>query len=288
MNNLRAIALMIAAMVFFTAGDTGIKLATASISSAQILIALGLFGGVIFAIFTRLQGHRVFTRDVVRPVLIWRNVSEIGGTALMVLALSKVDLSLLAAIFQGVPLVVTLGAALVLKEKVGWRRWLAIMVGLGGVLIIIRPGSAVFEPELLLPLAAMIFLSMRDLSTRLIPTTIPTLRVATYGMSSLVIAGLILMAFGEKLTPMSLSVSAIVALTTLAGVAGYWTITAAMRMGEVSAVAPFRYSRILFALAAGYFVFGERPDAWTLLGAAITVLAGLYIFAREGRMHQRK
>ncbi len=288
MDNLRPIALMVTAMVFFTLGDTAIKLATATISPAQILIILGLFGGATFAIMTRLQGHQVFTRDIFRPALVWRNLAEIGGTAFMVMGLSLVDLSLNAAILQATPLAVTLGAALILREPVGWRRWSATLLGFVGVLIIVRPGTASFQPAMLLPLAAMVLLAMRDLATRLVPQGIPTLRVATYGMTSLVPAGLILLLMGQEIGPMDVPVVALSLFAVVVGVAGYWAITAAMRMGEVSVVAPFRYSRIVFALVVGAVVFGERPDGWTLIGAAITVVAGLYIFVREGRVKRAK
>ncbi|MCP5037569.1 MAG: DMT family transporter [Rhodobacteraceae bacterium] len=283
MENLRAIALMITAMVFFTLGDMAIKLATHSIPTGQILATLGFFGGLTLGLITHLKGHRILAADFLRPEVIWRNLSEIAGTLCMVTALSLVDLSTVAAILQATPLAVTLGAAVILREHVGWRRWSATLVGFVGVLIIMRPGLAGFELETLWALAAMIGLSMRDLSTRLVPRTIPTLRIATYGMTMLLPAGLMLLAFGQDIHPMGLSVTALMALTVAVGVAGYVSITAAMRMGEVSVVAPFRYSRIIFALAVGALVFGERPDGWTLLGAAITVLAGLYIFMREGR-----
>ncbi|HGG05117.1 MAG TPA: DMT family transporter [Aliiroseovarius sp.] len=288
MDNLRPIGLMVTAMVFFTLGDMAIKLASATISPAQILIIIGLFGGAMFSVMTRMQGHRVWTRDILRPELLWRNLAEIGGTACMVTALSKVDLSLTAAILQATPLAVTLGAALILREPVGWRRWSATILGFVGVLIIVRPGSSSFEPALLWPLAAMVLLAMRDLSTRLVPCDIPTLRVATYGMTSLVPAGLILLALGQKMGAMDLIVTGYSALAVLVGVAGYWAITAAMRSGEVSVVAPFRYSRIVFALVVGAVVFGERPDSWTLIGATVTVLAGLYIFVREGRVKRAR
>ncbi len=283
MNNLRPIALMVAAMAFFAIGDTAIKLATQSIPNGQVLGAIGLFGGLIFAAMTRAQGHRVLTADFWHPVVIWRNISEIIGTGALVTALALIDLSTVAAILQATPLAVTLGAALILHEPVGWRRWAAMLVGFAGVLLIIRPGAVAFDVNTLWALLAMLALAMRDLFTRLVPPGIPTLRIATYGMSMLLPAGALLLVFSNGLQPMSLPVSGLVALAVLVGVAGYWAITAAMRLGDVSVVSPFRYSRIIFALAIGAVVFGERPDALMLLGAAITVAAGLYTFMRESR-----
>lgn len=283
MDNLRAIALMITAMVFFTLGDTTIKLGAQSLETGQILVTLGVFGGLLLALLTRLKGHRVLGRDLLHPALIWRNTSELFGTTCMFIALSRVDLSTVAAILQATPLAVTLGAAVVLREKVGWRRWSATLLGFVGVLIIMRPGATDFDAQTLWAFVGMFGLAMRDLSTRLVPRTIPTLRIATSGMFMLVISGMALLAFGHEIRPMDLGTSALMVVMVLVGVAGYIAITAAMRIGEVSVVAPFRYTRIIFALAVGALVFGERPDAWMLIGATITILAGLYIFVREGR-----
>lgn len=283
MDNLRPIGLMVAAMALFALGDMAIKLATQTIAPAQVLGAIGLFGGLFFAAMTRAQGHKVLTADIWRPAVILRNLSEIVGTGSMVMALSLIELSTVAAILQATPLAVTLGAAIILREHVGWRRWSATLVGFIGVLIILRPGVAGFDANTLWAMLAMLALALRDLFTRLVPPTIPTLRVATYGMASMLPAGLLMLLMGQELQTMDLLVSLYVTLAIVVGVAGYWAITAAMRTGEVSVVAPFRYSRIVFALAVGAVVFGERPDAWMLLGVSITVAAGLYIFMREGR-----
>ena len=285
MSNLRPILLMITAMAFFALGDSAIKLAARAIPAGQVLAAIGLFGGIAFALMTRAQGHRILAPDFLHPAVIVRNLAEITGTLSMVTALSLVALSTTSAILQATPLAVTLGAAVILGESVGWRRWLATLIGFGGVLIIVRPGAAGFDINTLWALGAMLALALRDLLTRLVPPTLPTLRLATYGMASLFPAGLVSMVlWGEAPARMGLTTTVYVALAVFAGVSGYWALTAAMRMGEVSVVAPFRYSRILFALIAGAFVFGENPDIWTLIGAAITILAGLFIFLREGRL----
>lgn len=283
MDNMRAIALMITAMMFFTLGDTTIKLGSQTLETGQIMLILGVFGGGLLAALTRVKGHKVFSRDLLHPALIWRNLSELLGTTCMFIALSKVEISTVAAILQATPLAVTLGAAVVLREQVGWRRWSATLVGFIGVLIIMRPGATNFDVQTIWALIGMFGLAMRDLSTRLVPRSIPTLRIATSGMFMLILSGAALIASGQEVRPLDASTTALMTLMVLVGVTGYIAITAAMRIGEVSVVAPFRYTRILFALAVGVVIFGERPDAWMLLGASITVLAGLYVFLREGR-----
>ncbi|WP_421703842.1 DMT family transporter [Aliiroseovarius sp.] len=286
-DNLRGIALMVLAMAFFALGDMTIKWAAEAMPLGQVLLLLGSGGGLVFAIMTRLQGHRVMTREFLHRGVILRNAAEIAGTFCIFTALAKTDLSLTAAILQATPLAVTLGAATLLGERVCWRRWTATLVGFVGVLIIMRPGFAGFDPNALWAFAAMVGLALRDLATRLVPPGMPTMRISTYGMSMLAPTGAVLLLSGQDWVPMSGANWGLMALMVTVGVLGYHAITAAMRVGEVSAVSPFRYSRMVFALALAVFVFGERPDAWTLIGTAIAVGAGLYSFLRERQAMSR-
>ncbi|MCI2398769.1 DMT family transporter [Aliiroseovarius subalbicans] len=283
MDNLRGIGLMVTAMAFFALGDMTIKWATQIMPVAQVLALLGLGGGLVFASLCKAKGHKVLTRDFLRGPIILRNSSEVVGTMCMFLALARVDLSLVAAILQATPVAVTFGAAVLLGEHVGWRRWAATLVGFVGVLIIMRPGMTGFQPDSLWALVAMVALALRDLSTRMVPHSVPTLRIATYGMSMLAPAGLVLMLAAQPPVAMNAASWGLMALMVTVGVLGYHAITSAMRVGEVSAVSPFRYSRMVFALAIGVLVFGERPDLWTLVGTALTIAAGLYTFLRERR-----
>ena len=283
MDNLRGIALMTIAMAFFALGDMTIKWAAPLMPLGQTLLLLGTGGGLAFAVMTRLQRRRVFTREFFHRGVVLRNLAEIGGTFCIFTALAKVELSLTAAILQATPLAVTLGAATLLGEHVGWRRWAATLVGFAGVMVIMRPWQASFDPNALWALAAMIGLALRDLATRLVPSDMPTLRISTYGMSMLAPTGAVLMLAGQGWAPMDGHAWGLMALMVLVGVLGYHAITAAMRVGEVSAVSPFRYTRMLFALVIAVFVFGERPDLWTLVGTAIAIGAGLYSFLRERR-----
>ena len=284
MQNLTGIALMIAAMVGFAVTDTFVKFAALTLPVGQILFMLGLGGGIAFAVLTRVQGHAIFARDFYAKGVLLRNASEILGTVCFVTALSKIELSIASAIIQATPLAVTMGAALFLRETVGWRRWSAILVGFAGVFIILRPASTAFDPNTLWAVGGMLALSVRDLATRMIPPSMPTARAAGYGMSMLVPAGLTLMALGQTPQAMNAANSTYIAAAILLGVSGYYAITSAMRIGDIAVVAPFRYSRIIFALLIGVFVLGETIDVWTILGAAITIAAGLYTFLRERRL----
>ena len=182
---------------------------------------------------------------------------------------------------QATPLAVTFAAIFLLGEQVGWRRWGAILAGFAGVLVILRPGLAGFDVNALWAVAAMIGLALRDVATRLMPGTTPSTRIAFYGMLTLVLAGLVHMLAIQPPQPPDAAGLAYAAGTIGFGALGYYLMILAMRVGEISVVAPFRYVRILFALIVGFVVFGERPDLLTYLGCAITIGAGLYAFLRE-------
>lgn len=282
MENLRGAALMTLAMLGFAIEDTFIKLVSVRLPTWQIITLLGLGGASLYAAMVRLKGQPLFSRDMLSWTILLRNLGELFGALCFVSAITLIPLSTASAILQATPLAVTLGAALFLKEPVGWRRWSAIIVGFIGVLVIIRPGLEGFDSRALLALASVLLLALRDLATRLVPKTVSSFQLSFMGFASLVPAGGILaLISGEHYVAPNTLEWSYVALAMLAGVAGYYAVVGAMRMGEVAFVTPFRYFRMLFALVAGYLIFAERPDALTLTGAAIVVASGLYTLWRE-------
>lgn len=284
MNNLRGILLMVASMAGFAMEDAFIKAASATVPVGQILVFLGLGGTTIFGTLAMSRGLRLLSPMVLqRPVLL-RNLSEMVATMTFVSAIALAPLSTVSAILQATPLAVTLGAALFLGAEVGWRRWTAILVGLAGVLLIIRPGAADVEPGLVLAVISVVFLAARDLATRAVPASVPSMLLATYGFASIVPAGAgLLLVSGGAVVPDPQAALALAGALAV-GVFAYYAIVAAMRVGDIAVVTPFRYSRLLFAVAIGVVVFGERPDAATLAGAAIVIASGLYTLIREARL----
>jgi drug/metabolite transporter (DMT)-like permease len=217
---------------------------------------------------------------------LWRSLSEAMCGFCMVQTLAVIPISTAAAILQATPLVVTLGAALFLGETVGWRRWTAIFVGLIGVLIILRPGTAGFDIMALWGVVTVVFLAARDLLTRQVPRDIHSLQLAGWGFLALIPAGLAHLPFGDPpIWPEGRQLW-ILAGALVIGPIGYFTIVIATRIGEASAVAPYRYTRLVFAMIAGAVAFGERPDAAMLIGAAIVTGSGIYTFAREARLRK--
>jgi drug/metabolite transporter (DMT)-like permease len=288
MNNLRGILLMVAAMAGFSVEDSLIKAAAASVPVGQILMLLGIGGATIFGTLARLQGARLLTPVVFsRPVLL-RNAAEMLGTMTFVNAIALLPLSTVTAILQATPLAVTLGAALFLGAEVGWRRWTAILLGFAGVLIIVRPGAEGVEAGALLAVAGVFFLAARDLATRATPASVPSTVIATYGFASVIPAGAILLAFSGGAMMPEPRAGLLIAAALVIGVFAYYAIIAAMRVGEIAVVTPFRYTRLLFAVGIGMAVFGERPDALTYLGAALVIGSGLYTLLREARLSRRQ
>ena len=282
-ENLRGIALMCVAMFGFALTDMFIKLVGEALPTGQIIMVLGGGGSLLFALLARRQGEALFTRAFFHPAVLLRNGFEIAGTLLFVSAIVHSPLSVASAIIQATPLVVTLGAALWLGEAVGVRRWSAIGIGLIGVLLIIQPWRESFTPASLLAVGGAFALGFRDLATRGVPRSVPTLVLSSYALAMLVPAGalLLLLPYGPAPalpdTVQSLHLLGAIAISTL----GYYGITAAMRVGDVGVVTPFRYSRIVFALVVSVLVFGERVDATMLVGASVVVASGLYTLLRE-------
>ena len=189
---------------------------------------------------------------------------------------------------QATPLVVTLGAALFLGDPVGWRRWSAILVGMFGVLLVIRPGMESFQILSLLAVLGVLGLSLRDLATRRVPKSTSSFQLSFLAFLALVPASLVFMlGTGTAFVAMT-GVQWVFMVSALTfGMVAYYGIVAAMRIGEISFVTPFRYSRLLFAMVVGITVFQERPDMLTYVGATIIVASGIYTVWRERKVKQR-
>ena len=187
------------------------------------------------------------------------------------------------AILYAYPFFLTLGAPVFLGERVSLAAWLGVGAGFLGVLIIIRPGLEGFEPAALFAVQGVAGLALRDLATRRVPARVSTAQLSAYAFAMVTLAGAALLALDGPARPATAPNARDLALALGFGIAGYWAITAAMRVGEIGVVTPFRYTRMIFALALGAAVFGERPDAATLAGAGLIVASGLYTVLRERR-----
>ncbi|WP_377512704.1 DMT family transporter [Octadecabacter sp. R77987] len=279
--NLHGSLWMIAAMALFAAEDAFIKVAAKSIPVGQILIIFGLGGALVFAGVALVHKEPLFNANVVsRPMRI-RAVFEITGRLFYVLAIAAIPLSAVTVILQATPIVVVTGAALIFGERVGWRRWLAIFTGLAGVIVIIQPGTESFSALSLLAVIGMIGFAGRDLASRAAPRALSTTLLGLYGFLSIVVAGMLYSLW--QMAPIvwpSAPVCLALLGTIVAGVVAYSCLMKAMRTGEVSAVTPFRYTRILFGIGLGVALFGETLSGAMIAGSCLIVLSGLFILRR--------
>lgn len=286
MNNLRGSILMVASMAAFSLEDLFIKFATKSLPMGQVLILFGLGGMITFMILTARRGEVLLHPAIMSRPIVLRSICEVTGRICFTLALALTPLSSASAILQATPLMVTIGAVIFFGESVGWRRWLAIMIGLGGVLLILRPGLSGFQPASLFAVLGTLGFAGRDLATRAAPQSMSNTQLGVWGFFMLVVAGgLMLNWTGGIIWPSAANLLQISG-AIIFGVIAYNALTIAMRSGEISVIAPFRYTRLVFAMVLGVIIFAERPDALTLLGSAIVVGCGLYSVFRERRLQQ--
>ncbi|WP_244070840.1 DMT family transporter [Bradyrhizobium sp. Ce-3] len=279
--NLRGSLFMAAAMASFTVNDTITKAVSAEFNIGEVLLVRGLVAMVLVAALA-------WYRDALRSfsaLLIWpvglRVMGEIGGTLTYLSAIAQIPLANASAIFQALPLVITLGAALVFGEPVGWRRWLAIAAGFIGVLVIVRPGAEGFSQPALLALASVGFCAVRDLATRRIPKHLPTVFITLLTTVTVTTAGAVVLVPLGGWKPPSGHALGLLTFAAVLILIGYQCIIVSLRTGDISAVAPFRYTALPWAMLTGYLAFGHKPDGAMLAGAAIIVASGLYAFYRE-------
>jgi len=236
---------------------------------------------VVFWGLLRINGEAIQLSPLTNPAVIWRNIGDLIAMNSMFLALVYVPLSTIGAVIQAVPLLVTAAAALFLGEQVGLRRVSAIFVGFLGTLLIIQPGANTFDITATLVLVAALGMALRDIATKLVRESFSTLLITFYSCFLFIFSGsIILLIQGVPSLPDWDDVAMLVAMI-IAGCLGFFFMTEAVRLGDMSVVIPFRYSRLLFSMAAGILILGEQVNAMMLIGSALTILSGLYIWHRE-------
>lgn len=280
-NNVRGAICMIVATVGYTVNDAMTKFVTESMNMGQVMFIRGVFATLLVALLAWSRGAFAHRPHILNPLVLLRAAGEALATTSFLIALAHIPLATTSAVMQALPLAVTMGAALVFGEQVHWRRWLAIAIGFGGVLIIVRPGTEGFNVYALWALASVGFCAARDLVTKRLPEQIPSLLVSTVTAALVTACGALMVGpmggwSHVSGTSLLLLVSAAVML-----VIGYQTVILATRLAEISYVAPFRYATLLWAIVLGYLVFSDLPDAYMMLGATIIVGSGLYTLYRE-------
>ncbi|MGE0005310.1 MAG: DMT family transporter [Parvibaculaceae bacterium] len=271
---------MILAMASFTAGDTTTKLMAGEVPVGQIIFCRGIVATSLTAL---LAGRALAQAGLVlqKGVLV-RSLSDVTGTIFFITALMHMPIANLNAVMQAVPLLVTGFAAMFLGETVGWRRTAAILIGLSGVLLVVKPSPTNFTIYDGLSLGLIMAIALRDIFTRRLNFGVPTRIIVFANALFVMLSGLLLYPFEEwvALTPRHLILLACGGtLLTL----GYVCMVTTVRMGDISTTAIYRYTVVLFALLSGMLVFGEFPDRWAIAGIALIVASGIYAMLREIR-----
>lgn len=285
--NLRSIVAMSLAMASFACGDTLMKLASTSLPTSQLLFLRGI---VVFAISLGIASYTGALRELrhaFERAMAGRVVGDISSGWLFQSALARLPYADLTAIGQLSPMMMTAASAVFLGERVGWRRWTATVVGLIGVLIIVRPGGSTFSWWALVGIGSVLCTTLRDLSTRRIKRRITASLIMTVSAGAVTLAALAVAPFSNWEWP-SQALMLKMCGAAVFSLLGQLGVIIAMRTGEVSAVVPFRYTIILFSIVSSVLVFGHFPDALTLLGISIVVGAGLYTFYREQSLRRKR
>ena len=282
MENLRGIVFMTLSMGGFAIEDVFLKILSERIPVSQILIYVGSLAVFSLGILSKIKKIPILIYDVYsNRLFVIRAISDMIGAILMVTAISLMPLSTVSSILQTLPLLITFGAVLIFREKVGWRRWSAVFIGFVGVILILKPGLGDFQISSFVALLAVSFLALRDLVTRKINKDIHSITIALYAFILTVVGGIISIPLFGQFVTLTLTQWFVVFAITLFGVFSYLMLVLATRSGDISVISPFRYTRLVFALILAMTILNERPDIFTLLGAALIVASGYYTIRRE-------
>jgi S-adenosylmethionine uptake transporter len=276
--------LMTASAAAFVINDTMIKAVTADLPLFQVMTLRGLLSSVVIYLLARQMGRlawRLPRRDW--GLIALRCVAEVGATVFFLTALMNMPLANITAVMQALPLTVTLAALLFFREPVGWRRLSAILIGFVGVLLIVRPGPEGFSIDAMFALGSVVCVTVRDLTTRRMSAQVPSMMVTLIGALAVTVFSAVV-SLGVDWEPVDPRSGLLIAGAAIAVLIGYLTVIQAMRVGEVSAVTPFRYSGLLWALVLGWLVFGHWPHPVTMVGAGIVVASGLFTLYRERKL----
>ena len=280
-ENFRGAIIMMVCMSAFVLNDAFVRLAGDSLPLAQILFIRGLITTVVLlaiAIYGGLFSSTVSKKD--KWCIFFRSLAEALTTYFLLTAVLNMPFANVTAILQILPMTVTLAAAFVFKEKVGITRITLILIGFFGVLLIINPLVDGFNLYAIYALVAVFLITIRDLITRKISSTVPTL-LPTVSASFGVLLFSVILLINTPLQPLNSQNTLFILSAAFFIIFGYYTAVLVMRGGEISFISPFRYSAILFALILGLIFFDEKPDKTAFLGIVIVMLAGIFLMSRN-------
>jgi len=279
--NRRGIACISAAMVCFVVNDMLMKKLGESLPLPQLIVMRGCVATLLVLTLAQATGATRRLRQVADCRVLLRAAVDAVGSLIYLASLMHLPLANATAINLASPLVIALLAVLFLGERPGAARWLAILGGFGGVLLIVQPAAAGFSAWAWVCLAGTLFQATRDLLTRRIDPSVPALLVTLANAMAVTLAAALWMAGSAAWQPLDAAQALRVAAAAALLSGGYWLIVLGMRHGEMSVVAPFRYVGLLAALALGWLVWRDVPNALATAGIALLLAAGVYLLHEQ-------
>lgn len=280
--NRAGIGYMVAAMACFVCNDALVKYASQSMPAAQLIFVRGMMTVALIALVARALGSPIRPAAALHRPVALRSAFDAAATFAYLLSLFQMPIGNAIAINMASPIFIALLAVLVLRERVGPGQWMAMLAGFGGVLLLVRPTADGFNAFALLCLAGALLHAMRDLAVRRIPAEVSSVTITlSTALAVTAVAGAATAVLGWR--PFGGFEFGLLAAASVFLAAGYHLLILATRVGELSAVAPFRYSGLLVALTIGWAVWGEMPDAIGWAGIGLLIAAGLYLLRRQQR-----
>ncbi len=273
---------LVAATTVFNFGDTFVKLLSEQIPIFQVIALRNGLTALLIAVAWAFHRSLIRPRDLVDPGVLLRSGLDTVTTLLYLYGVSQLPLANAAALLFASPLLATMLAGVMLGERVGWARWIAVALGFVGVLLVVQPDDSGWQPAALFPLAAACTMAVADIVTRRIRPHVGAPAIVATNVVSVALAGLAFAVFSW--TPLPAQAGSHLTLAALALLAGYLTYVLAFRRGEVSFVAPFKYAGLPAAMLFGWFAWGHWPTPPVMLGSALIVAAGLLVLAGERRV----
>ena len=288
-DNFRGIIWLTMAMAAYAVEDALFKAIIRDVPVGQALILFSLGGVLVFSLILKMQRRPLLLPEVWSLPMFIRSACEVIGRLSYLIGLGFVPLSTATVIIQSIPIVMLIGAVIFFKEKIDPVRWLAVIIGLIGVLIVLNPDTSSFNASSVLIVLSVLGFSGRDLASRKTSYKVSTFHLGLYGFLSVLIASSSYFSMSrQSLVSIDLSAGLLIVATISIGVGGYYSLMKAMRTGEISIMMPFRYTRLVFGVSIGVLVFDEKIYLNTLMGSSIIVFSGLLIWFYETRLIVRQ
>lgn len=271
---------MMLSLALFTSGDAIIKYLSDGLAIGQILFVRGIFVCLLFVVILKFKRQAILPQEAWNRWNLLRSVFEVLIAACYLTGLVLLPLATaIILVFCG-PIMLTILAATVLKEQVGWRRWCAVVTGFVGVILVADLQHASLNSwAIILPLGAAFLTALRDIVVRNIPSVLSSAQIAFTTAWMVTLAGLATLPFGWQ--AINAAQLGFLALASLFISGAYITYIITTRMGELSFVAPFKYTSIPLAMLIGYLVWGDIPSSSSILGTAVIVASGVFILLRK-------